>query len=139
MLWQWFSLFWPLVLVRTFMNLTKNCRLATDQANLIDVFECCIWGSHDVFLGKGLFCMYYLLLFSDRSLFRTVEEQYAFRIEAMKQNANIKGGYDEYAEPGNDDTRAMDYRPMGRPNLTYKLKIILGFFQVLMKKSWIVC
>jgi len=80
----------------------------------------------------GLWAMYFLLLYSDRALMIHVKANDEKRADAIRRNRvefDGKGGFDEMLDD-DDGGQPLDYRGMGKPNLTYKLKIILGFFQI---------
>ncbi len=55
------------------------------------------------------------------------------RVKEIQANAALNSGkFDEYAEPGEYKIASVreQQASVGRPNLTYKLKIVVGFFQV---------
>jgi hypothetical protein len=86
-----------------------------------------------VLAAMGL--VYAMVLYTDRSLLLMVMQKDARRVALIRERHHEgfdRGGYDEFADPTTHSgaIRSPSYRPLGKPNLTYKLKIIVGFFQV---------
>lgn len=83
-----------------------------------------------VCLFIALIVMYWISLYSDRHLIRRIEVNDERRVLLhMRQGTSH---FDQLAEERLDNAgkHADGVRPVGRPNLTYKMKIVLSFFQV---------
>jgi IPT/TIG domain/Tyrosine-protein kinase ephrin type A/B receptor-like len=84
-------------------------------------------------LCGGLFAMYYVILFASRHTIAQVNAQYARRVQLFRTSFrdSRRGGFDELAEPLEEGNMKFEgYRPVGKPNMTYKLKIIVSLFQI---------